>query len=921
MEDPELIERLATVEARLKHLENILGVREPGSFEVPPAPTPEAAVAEAQPAVDPFESFERQPVIPLREESIPFSPQPRRRWSPPPPLPSMAALSGTNPTPVIPLARLSSPSANDRPLEQTIGLKWTGWIGAVVLVIGVAFGIKFAHDRGWFQIVTPAIRVTLMAMGGLGLIAAGEVVFRKINRISAAGLFGAGVAVLFVVSYAGHAYYELYGRDAAFICMGLSTLIGTLIARRGGMVSIAVLSMIGGGLAPALLRSDHPNLTGFLTYLLLLQLTSLALCAWGASPKWWVLRGLSLAITSLWVLGVLEMPPREAVMFFSIIFAALYQAELIFSARQSMWGKASAGATFSILVTTGLTAVMLTLFENASASSRVVGLLALAGVIAGMGAICLRMHRSKSADGTSALLALAMGYAVQAIALLVVAVPIAVSGVWISAAWCMLAIVLATAGYVLDLRTPRVAAIAVWGLAVIDLLLWVGAWDEGARGHRPLVGALVPQFVLAGWGLAMGAQIVASITCKRRYQPTTTMMTVVAQWVSCLGVLLWVAASMTGLSQTDSTIAIVVLGWILLIGGQLDDALNLRLQAGIVFLVAATKWVIADTLAIRFAPGWTAGAQVPLLTPGIAMALVLAGSLGGFHFTTRRADGVLASWRAMLHAGTAGVLVLVWAGTMEIDRVVEHFVLPGSMGISQLQWKQLLWTSWWMICSGASLAVLMWTARGDAAKKGVHLRRWWKLPAWISVKFLLMDLLVYRLIADAAIRPIFAGPMPIAAVIVIGALVLLYWLSKDPQIAAQIEPQMRRWLVGLLVASAFVIGSVAIDQLFINQRLSIGNFSGEADHAEQVALSVFWSAFAVVSVVAGFIWRTAPLRYFGLTLFAVVLLKVVIVDMGQVSTGYRILSFIVLGLLLLGTSVLYGKLSPRLLGRPVPSAE
>jgi uncharacterized membrane protein len=42
--------------------------------------------------------------------------------------------------------------------------------------------------------------------------------------------------------------------------------------------------------------------------------------------------------------------------------------------------------------------------------------------------------------------------------------------------------------------------------------------------------------------------------------------------------------------------------------------------------------------------------------------------------------------------------------------------------------------------------------------------------------------------------------------------------------------------------------------------------------------------------------------------------KVVFVDLSQVGRGYRIISFMVLGLLLLGTSVLYGKLTPRLLG-------
>ena len=68
-------------------------------------------------------------------------------------------------------------------------------------------------------------------------------------------------------------------------------------------------------------------------------------------------------------------------------------------------------------------------------------------------------------------------------------------------------------------------------------------------------------------------------------------------------------------------------------------------------------------------------------------------------------------------------------------------------------------------------------------------------------------------------------------------------------------------------------------------------------------------------MAAGFKTRFAGLRYFGLTLLAMALMKIVVIDMRQVSTGYRILSFMGVGLLMLGTSVLYGKVSPRLLGK------
>jgi uncharacterized membrane protein len=84
-------------------------------------------------------------------------------------------------------------------------------------------------------------------------------------------------------------------------------------------------------------------------------------------------------------------------------------------------------------------------------------------------------------------------------------------------------------------------------------------------------------------------------------------------------------------------------------------------------------------------------------------------------------------------------------------------------------------------------------------------------------------------------------------------------------------------------------------------------------------MSIFWSAFAIAAVAAGFATRTAGLRYFGLALFALTLAKVAVIDLRHAETGYRILSTMGLGGLLLLTSVVYGKLSPGLLHDRAPA--
>jgi uncharacterized membrane protein len=222
-------------------------------------------------------------------------------------------------------------------LEHAIGLKWAGWIGAIVLAIGAGLGIKFAYEQGWLGHLPMEVRLFLMSLGGFALLAAGEVVYRRINIISAAALFGAGVTVLFLISYAGNTYYGAYSYQTAFVFALLTTLIGSGVAIRGRLVSIAVLSQVGGLIGPVVLSTGQPPSIPLLGYVLMLQMVALILALWGRSPKWWLLRALSLAGTSWWVLVALleghwSKGLGNEVLWFGVVYAAAYQGELLRSA-------------------------------------------------------------------------------------------------------------------------------------------------------------------------------------------------------------------------------------------------------------------------------------------------------------------------------------------------------------------------------------------------------------------------------------------------------------------------------------------------------------------------------------------------------------------------------------------------------------
>src|SRR5690606_30665198 len=164
-------------------------------------------------------------------------------------------------------------------------------------------------------------------------------------------------------------YYRLYDPQAAFGLMMVSTLVGAAMAMRGKLVSIAVLSLIGGHLAPLLLAGEAPKLVGFLLYLLMLQAIALVLAWWGNSPKWWTRRGVSLAGWGLWVLGVLAGAPggqlRGAGLVFMLVYAGLDHGEVLASSMRARGAReARPGGVFLLVVTALLAAGLLWIFRE-----------------------------------------------------------------------------------------------------------------------------------------------------------------------------------------------------------------------------------------------------------------------------------------------------------------------------------------------------------------------------------------------------------------------------------------------------------------------------------------------------------------------------------------------------------------------------
>ncbi|HEX8524701.1 MAG TPA: DUF2339 domain-containing protein, partial [Tepidisphaeraceae bacterium] len=618
----------------------------------------------------------------------------------PAPVPAPSVLSYSAPP------KSKAPSQN--PLEQVIGIKWAGWIGAVVLVVGAALGIKYAYDQGLFPTISPTMRLVMMSLGGFGLIGAGEWVYRRVGKIPATGFFGAGVAMLFVISYAGYGFYDLYTRDTAFLMMSLCTLIGASVAMRAQLVSVAVLSLIGGNLAPMLLHGNVSSLLPFLLYLLMLQAVALILAYWGASEKWWTLRGLSLATTSLWVASIIGRSNSElawtSTMWFTLLYGILFHVELLLSAGRTTRGRTlhNAGVIFSMVTTAALSIAFVKLFNAADPRLRGTWLITFA-LIAALLSVLLRRTLHK----------LAVSYRVQAAALLLVTVPVVFGGATISIAWAVLALALAAAGGLLDDRTARASSAIAWAAALVNLGMWTTTWHphEAHAAWLHIFNHPLPAWTILAATIGLLGHAVALLGgwAKTPDHPRRTELDQFARLFSFLATGVFTVAIIAALPPFGATAALLGYAWLLVLLDRATPRLALGVQAWAVLILTTAKWASVDTLAMRMAPGWSAESYRPILNPLMLTAVALAGSLIGMFWLRRQSlERLLARTAgrsfnpAVVSVGIA-IAVMTFGLTFEVDRTVEQLTVTNW---PPLQLKLMGWTILWSIMSAAYVAAL-----------------------------------------------------------------------------------------------------------------------------------------------------------------------------------------------------------------------
>lgn len=245
---------------RLKQLEQRIAQLENGSvISIPDMVEPAPSVALESPAEWVAETPE-----PIRIEPVEaFEPEPE-------------------PAPVL-AAEPEKPGRFSFGFEDLFGRRLPIWAGGVTLAVAGVLLVKYSIDAG---LLSPAVRIFLGLIFGAALIGGAEIALRQEDRVQdprvRQALAGAGLATLYVSVLAAHTLYDLVGPFTAFAGLAAVTAGAIGLSLRFGAPS-ALLGLVGGLAAPALVDAGQPNVPLLSCYL---ALAIGGLCALSRTQRW-----------------------------------------------------------------------------------------------------------------------------------------------------------------------------------------------------------------------------------------------------------------------------------------------------------------------------------------------------------------------------------------------------------------------------------------------------------------------------------------------------------------------------------------------------------------------------------------------------------------------------------------------------------
>jgi uncharacterized membrane protein len=737
--------------------------------------------------------------------------------------------------------------------------------GIIVLFFGVAFLLRYLAEHSHIPM---GLRLSGVASGGLILLAFGWRLRSK-RRGYALALQGGAVGILYLTVFSALRLYSLLSPTAAFALLAAVSALSATLAVLESSLAVALLSVIGGFLAPFLASPGHGSHVALFSYFVVLNAVILGV-AWFRSWRLLNVAGFAFTFVLSAVWGVLQYQPQDFATSepFLVIFFLLYVGiAVLYSTRRhsepTSQGYIDATIVFGTpLSAFGLQAAMLHDHRLAMACSA----LAVSALYAAL-AWVLRQGKQDRVR------LLVEAFTALAIAFLTLAVPLALNARWSAASWAFEGAALLWVGCRQDRRAPRAFGALLQVAAGCALALTLAS-------DTPVPAGTYLAALMLGTASVYAATILHANRARLRdYE--AALYALLFLW----GLFWWCAGGM-GQLRLDFPQAYWLAATLLfatvtaLLGGVLASKTRMGVDLLPTFALLPVMFLCAL---------WAAFTLHQPLAEGGWVAWPLA--FLGLYITLRQHDqGLVPSAMTGLH--TCALWLLTALASWELSWLISQVTGAGA-------WATLPWA----FVPAAALATLPigvgrahWPFQAHRAAYAVFIPA--GLAAYLACWSIYADVAVSSPSAPLPYAPL-ANPIDLIQALVVLVLIRDLRRLRSEESSTSVITDFRLAPVGLAFVGFLWLTATLLRTLHLWAGIPYHFEAMMHSTLAQSALSLLWAVLALATMLFATRFHARLMWLTGAALLIVVVAKLFIVDLASIGSIERIVSFVGVGLLML----------------------
>lgn len=394
-------------------------------------------------------------------------------------------------------AAFVKPPKKKRDIEKFVGENLLNKIGIGVLVLGIAYFVKYAIDNNWIGEVG---RVAIGILSG-GLLTFLAHKIRKTYKAFSSVLVGGAMTVFYYTIAIGFHDYQLFSQPVAFGLMVAITGFSVLLSVGYNKRELAILALVGAFSTPLMLSTGSGDYRILFTYLAIVNVGMLVLAYF---KKWNVVNILSLAFTIIlyggWfiakVVDGINPPYQGALVFAAIFYVIFFFMHIVNNVKEKRKFK---GYEFGLLLSTTALfyAVGMSIF-HLSNNTNMQGLFT---VLLGVFNLLFAYPLYKRNSVDKSLIYLLIGMVLTFVSL---AAPVQLSGNYITLFWGTEMVLLLWLSQKSGIKFIQLSSLVIFGLTLISLFMdWVQIYNTYGE-LLPIVinkGFITNAFALIGVGV------------------------------------------------------------------------------------------------------------------------------------------------------------------------------------------------------------------------------------------------------------------------------------------------------------------------------------------------------------------------------------------------------------------------------------